>query len=1117
MKRLILLLVSVALIATVLVSCGGHTHSFSSDWSKNATHHWHDCTDPNCTERVDNAMHSHSSPVPVSDGEHKMSCECGDEIIEAHTFGEGELTTAPTPDADGVMTYTCSGCGKEKTEPVEYLPPAPTDYVLDPYASVDWDDALQIKSMSHMHVTTQDRFNSALLDGYKHFAISHYAPSVPFYPLENFFTGIPDDVIGSPNTEKAFNTNGAVHFCSLGSFAIGHGNVTGAIAPWQTAFDEVFDQLQFPDAGGITINHPDYPETVTYEEYVERLDYDDRVLGIEIFNYGTGTIYTEMWDSILSTGRRCWGFSVVDWQKEGSYGSNILLVPALTEYDCLKAYRDGNFYSQLKDTGLRFTELRLEGGRVYVSTNRECEIKFFTANGNEKTVNGEDATFDVTADDVFVRVEAKDFDDDESRIFSNPFMFADYEVENRHTHTVSEEWTSDGTHHWHALTCNAHVGCAYTKLSKGEHTDENDDNYCDVCEISLICNVTVSESSDKIELTDSSALVAPIGSDVTFTVAVDGDYSLVVVSGAKIVGRPRIETGRKLYTVKVSKIAQDTEVVLDVKQENLYDYSSLGTGESGTATSTLYYDPATNTYFAESTGAAGEITYTITYKNGATTSWDAVNNTYTIDKSATITALVASDGSAAITFNGVSYGVGDKIPSRTFFYSTNTGTKPRLFASGAELTFVGPVTKSLSGDILYEFSSDFIIDEINGAGNRFFISLVGGNTTHAITAVYFSSGTADAVFGPSSNGMFSSNNGAWAELADAKFNLRVTVSKSDEDNVDVQVYLNGRQAGATLTVPKFALESVKLTLQDDGSDRNTAVTMSNTYFIKYEFDYKSLEPTTSHLATENKTSETATKTVYEKDGVFSTESSVGAKEYIITYKTSLDVTVNPDGSVTYSKLATIVSIVSEMRETTISYLGVTYGSAANGVVNVIPSRDWLGISRGFAAGGSVFDGSYGRTTPTQYNVTSPLVDKNILSVVEFDITVTSTGSENLQDNFIASLTFTGAGGNAVTTAALARVGSDVLIKRFDVGGHERNGVKVAELGETFTLRFEYRQNSDGVRYDYMIFVNGTHIFTKTLDTPNRHEFSIGFRDDAPERNNVLVLENFKYLKYVFPN
>lgn len=303
--------------------------------------------------------------------------------------------------------------------------------MINPYKNVKWDSALHIKSMSHMHIYCQRLFETAMADGFKHVASTCYQPSVPTYPINRFFANIPDDVIGSPNSEKVYTLNsGGVHFCALGSFAMGHGHTEGATATWQDAFDQIIRELQFEDGGGITINHPGYPD-IPLEKLIEMLDHDDRVLGIEIYNcgtfgYKTETQFIDYWDSVLKTGRRCWGFSVIDWYgvhgERSTWGSNVLLVPEFTEHACLKAYRDGAFYAQIKDTGLRFTGITFENNVMSVSTNRECEIKFVTSSGVAKTVVGTSAECEVADGEIYIRAEAKEVTDPDSRIFTNPVM-----------------------------------------------------------------------------------------------------------------------------------------------------------------------------------------------------------------------------------------------------------------------------------------------------------------------------------------------------------------------------------------------------------------------------------------------------------------------------------------------------------------------------------------------------------------------------------------------------------------------------------------------------------------------------------------------------------------------
>ena len=70
-------------------SSSAHEHTFSSDWSKDATYHWHAAT-----------------------------CEHTDQVSgkAEHTWNSGEVTTPATETTEGVKTYTCTVCGQTKTE-----------------------------------------------------------------------------------------------------------------------------------------------------------------------------------------------------------------------------------------------------------------------------------------------------------------------------------------------------------------------------------------------------------------------------------------------------------------------------------------------------------------------------------------------------------------------------------------------------------------------------------------------------------------------------------------------------------------------------------------------------------------------------------------------------------------------------------------------------------------------------------------------------------------------------------------------------------------------------------------------------------------------------------------
>ena len=71
-------------------------HNFSTEWSKDATHHWHACTDEGCQAVSGRAEHSWDS---------------------------GVVTTEPTASSAGVKTFTCTVCRQTRTEPAD--PSAP--------------------------------------------------------------------------------------------------------------------------------------------------------------------------------------------------------------------------------------------------------------------------------------------------------------------------------------------------------------------------------------------------------------------------------------------------------------------------------------------------------------------------------------------------------------------------------------------------------------------------------------------------------------------------------------------------------------------------------------------------------------------------------------------------------------------------------------------------------------------------------------------------------------------------------------------------------------------------------------------------------------------------------
>lgn len=241
------------------------------------------------------------------------------------------------------------------------------------------------------------------------------------------------------------------------------------LIPWREAFSRALDGdrvnkhgqpiegLQFEDGGGIIINHP---ENSDYESYLPLLDFDDRVLGMEVWNHrrtfggqdeAPHDRYYQHWDNILSTGRRMYGFAVMDHRWLGR-GRSLLLVPNPDERtreerkrDALRAYRQGQFFmligaidtddegNQLKTgdyTEFRFTDIQLEndgaGNPVAVRASVEghnlairpnVQIRFITEEGMEEVVNDSQARFELPRNNdgsinrKYVRIEAMAFPD----------------------------------------------------------------------------------------------------------------------------------------------------------------------------------------------------------------------------------------------------------------------------------------------------------------------------------------------------------------------------------------------------------------------------------------------------------------------------------------------------------------------------------------------------------------------------------------------------------------------------------------------------------------------------------------------------------------------------------
>ena len=261
---------------------------------------------------------------------------------------------------------------------------------------------------------------------------------------------VPQGILEAPNAEHfGFKLkNGKdearnLHICAPGSaYASGtfdarnrmktqsHGYCMGSGEFWGTAVDRMIEGLVCPDGGGVTINHPTWTK-LDRAFLLELLDWDPRVLGIEILEAGTNSEH--YWDWALSTGRQCFGFCVPDHSQHiEDFGVSVLVVQERSVEACLRAYRNGDFYGSAHGLGeLRFTSISFGDMSVRATTDKPARFEIVTARGVQKTVEGTSVEWTCPADDkdrkgpqveVFARIHATAIDGCGERLFSQAYM-----------------------------------------------------------------------------------------------------------------------------------------------------------------------------------------------------------------------------------------------------------------------------------------------------------------------------------------------------------------------------------------------------------------------------------------------------------------------------------------------------------------------------------------------------------------------------------------------------------------------------------------------------------------------------------------------------------------------
>lgn len=112
-----------------------HEHEWSSDWSKDAGYHWHECTADGCdislnSQKNGYAAHTYGdytvtkeatcSETGIQTRECSVCHYVDTDIIPTipHTYDDGKITKEPTATEPGEMTYTCIKCNHSYTQEI---------------------------------------------------------------------------------------------------------------------------------------------------------------------------------------------------------------------------------------------------------------------------------------------------------------------------------------------------------------------------------------------------------------------------------------------------------------------------------------------------------------------------------------------------------------------------------------------------------------------------------------------------------------------------------------------------------------------------------------------------------------------------------------------------------------------------------------------------------------------------------------------------------------------------------------------------------------------------------------------------------------------------------------
>lgn len=158
--------------------------------------------------------------------------------------------------------------------------------------------------------------------------------------------------------------------------------------------------------GGTVINHPGDSVGGWGENSIAGLD---GIMGVEIYNGRRGVSYTDLWDSMLSTGKMIWGLASDDSHQAGQRGNGYIVVNSSylspTKDEIMNQIKSGNFYAS-KGFDLSVT---VSGQTIYAQTTNGNQIRWVKKSGTIiKTKNGQSDNYNVNGDEQYVRIEILD-------------------------------------------------------------------------------------------------------------------------------------------------------------------------------------------------------------------------------------------------------------------------------------------------------------------------------------------------------------------------------------------------------------------------------------------------------------------------------------------------------------------------------------------------------------------------------------------------------------------------------------------------------------------------------------------------------------------------------------